>query len=166
MTTRTTERKRIRETKMRNIWKPMKIRLIITEPTISVWPGADDRKVPKAPTVLKYEDSSCTTFKWGYELDGSLEEKIEGIKLLLDLDQQRPLYAPTNIQAEIDKLGKSVLDVATDYIRAIYQHALKEIENAYIADYIKSNDKQYVLSVPAVWSEKAMMMTEQVGLVQ
>ncbi|KAH0562067.1 hypothetical protein GP486_003228 [Trichoglossum hirsutum] len=128
--------------------------------SITAWPGADDRKVPKAPTVIKYEGST-TTFKWGYELDQTLEEKIEGIKLLLDPDQPRPLYTSTNTHAEIAKLSKPVLEVATDYIRAIYQHALREIENAYLADYIKDYDKQYVLSVPAVWSDKAKDMTQR-----
>ena len=105
---------------------------------------------------MKY--SSKNSFKWGYELDRTIEDKIEGIKLLLDPKQERPLYDPTSAaatKAEIEKLGKPPIDVATDYIGAIYQHALKKIEGKVPKSYLEMLDKQFVLSVPAVWSEKA-----------
>ena len=58
--------------------------------TINEWPGAKGRSVPKAPSTIKYSDPR--TFKWGYELERTLEEKIEGIKLLLDPHHPTPLY--------------------------------------------------------------------------
>jgi hypothetical protein len=102
--------------------------------------------------------SSAKEFKWGYELDRTVEEKIVGIKLLLDPDQKRPLFDSTgasNTQAELQKLGKPPVDVASDYIGAIYRHAMKVIEGKSNKNYLDLLDKQFVLSVPAVWSEKA-----------
>jgi hypothetical protein len=131
--------------------------------TVDSWPGGDDRIVPKTSTVIKYEQGSKTAFKWGYELDQTLEEKIAGLKLLFDPGQPRPYFVPTNIEAEMAKLPKPVIEVATDYMRAIFQHALKEINSGYLdPDFVKNYDKQYLLTVPAVWSEKAKAMTLQV----
>ncbi len=128
---------------------------------MSEWPGAEGQNVVKAPTVVKYTDGSG--FKWGYELDQTLQEKIEGIKLLLDPEQPTPLYAPAvNTQAELAKLGKPAHEVATDYIRAIYNHAMKKIESKYLNGFISTLEKQFVLSVPAVWSDKAKDLTQRV----
>lgn len=58
------------------------------------------------------------------------------------------------------KLPKSVVEVAADYMRAIYQHAISEIEkDALDPDYINGFEKRYVLTVPAVWSDKSKDMT-------
>ncbi|KAI0125684.1 hypothetical protein BJ170DRAFT_684939 [Xylariales sp. AK1849] len=127
--------------------------------TVDSWPGGDDRIVPKTPTTLLYENGSKDKFQWGYQLDQTLEEKIVGLKLLLDPDQKRPYWIPTNVEAEMAKLPKDVLDVASDYIRVIFEHALKEIEKGYLPDFIRNFAKQYVLTVPAVWSDKAKDMT-------
>ena len=97
-------------------------------------------------------------FKWGYELDRVVEEKIVGIKLLLDPDQDRPFYDPsssTSTKVEIKKLSKAPIDIVSDYFKAIYQHALSKIASKVGKGYLDMLDKQFVLSVPAVWSDKA-----------
>ncbi|OCL00822.1 actin-like ATPase domain-containing protein [Cenococcum geophilum 1.58] len=122
---------------------------------IQEWPGSS-KTVPKSPTVLKY--TSKNNFKWGYELDRTVEEKIVGIKLLLDPQQKRPLFDTAGAaatKAEIAKLGKPPADIASDYIAAIYKHALKVISGKVPKAYLDMLDKYFVLSVPAVWSDKA-----------
>ncbi|KAL2003822.1 hypothetical protein VTN02DRAFT_2039 [Thermoascus thermophilus] len=128
---------------------------------ITSWPGADGRKVPKAPTIIRYDDSEKTDFQWGYQLDPTSADKIEGIKLLLDPEQPRPFYVPNGTEAEIDRLKNDVVKITSDDMRAIHQHALKEIDTAYLAGYIESYKKRYVISVPAVWSDKAKNLTLQ-----
>ena len=129
--------------------------------TITDWPGAKGRVVPKAPSTIKYSDP--VTFQWGYELDRTLEEKIEGVKLLLDPYQEKPLYVPpSNTEAELKKLGKPALDVAADYIGAICQHAMRKIEGKYPKNFLEMLEKQFVLSVPAIWSDKAKDATLKV----
>ena len=86
--------------------------------------------------------------------------KIEGVKLLLDPEQETPLYIPeTNTPAELKRVGKPVTDVVTDYITAMYKHALNRIETKVPADYLKMCQKKFVVTVPAVWSAKAMNAT-------
>jgi len=130
--------------------------------TINEWPGAKGRSSPKCPTLIKYDSSG--SFRWGHELDRTTKERIEGIKLLLDPDQPKPLYVPAiNTEAELKKLGKPAIAVATDYISAIFRHAIQKIETKYPKSYLDMLEKQYVLSVPAVWSDKAKDATLRVS---
>ena len=132
---------------------------------ITEWPGVPGANKPKVPTLIRYDNSPNKPFTWGYELENSLDvNKIVGIKLLLDPDHPKPLYVPqSNTKAELQRLGKSAVDVAADYIAAIYKHALSKIEAAWPEDYIKRLPKKFVLSVPAVWSDKAKDSTMQVS---
>lgn len=132
--------------------------------TVDSWPGAADRIVPKTPTELQYTPGSSDNFKWGYELAKSQQEKIIGLKLLLDPDQKRPYWIPYDPHAEIAKLPKPVVEVAADYMKAIFQHAITEIEKGYMPGFIDGFKKQYILTVPAVWSDTSKAMTQRVGL--
>ena len=129
---------------------------------ITEWPGGLNK--PKVPTIIRYEKNSPQTFAWGYELaHATIEGKIEGIKLLLDPDQLKPLYVPqSNTKAELKRLGKPPIDVAADYISALYNHALSKIEAAWPQDYLQMLQKKFVLTVPALWSDKAKDMTMRV----
>jgi hypothetical protein len=62
------------------------------------------------------------------------------------------------------KLGKAPVDIASDYISAIYDHALKIIAGKVPNGYLDILDKYFVLSVPAVWSDKAKDTTLRVCL--
>lgn len=84
--------------------------------------------------------------------------------MLLDPDQANPSYLP---MASMEKarlaLPKEPVDVAADFIGAIYKHALTIIEAAGVRDYFKYCSKDFVLTVPAVWSDKAMDLTLKVS---
>lgn len=130
---------------------------------VKEWPGAKGITYDKCPTLLKYEQDG--SIRWGFELDRATEGRIEAIKLLLDPEQPRPIYVPAvDTEAELKKLGKSPSTVATDYIRAIFEHATAKIESKYPQNYFQMLKKQYVLTVPAVWSEKAQDITLRVRL--
>jgi hypothetical protein len=129
---------------------------------VEKWPGNPKTRT-KTPTVLQYSDKS--TFKWGYELDRTVTEKIIGIKLLLDPDMKRPLFdtaGATETKAQLAKLGKPPVDIASDYISAIYKHAIEVISGTVPEGYLDLLDKRFVMSVPAVWSDKAKDTTERV----
>jgi hypothetical protein len=75
------------------------------------------------------------------------------VKLLLDPTQPTPLFVPQSQSTKkvLANLGKPPIDVATDYIGALYAHALAQIENAFFKDYVAMQQKKFVLTVPAVW---------------
>ncbi|KAI9768127.1 MAG: hypothetical protein M1839_004184 [Geoglossum umbratile] len=127
-----------------------------SDPTcITDWPGREGQGLGKVPTVMRYADDG--SFSWGYEIEQTSKEKLEGIKLLLDPDQSRQTYALSllNTTTSLRKLGKSAIDVAADYIDAIYKHAIANIEKTYPHEFIKGVQKEFVLSVPAIWSDRA-----------
>jgi hypothetical protein len=128
---------------------------------IQEWDGAPGRQPLKVPTILKYENQNI--FRWGYDCGQTTPGRIEGLKLLLDPQQPKPIYLPqANTKSELSKLGKPPIDVATDYISAIYLHAIRKIEGKNPKGYIDTLKKKFVLTVPAVWSDKAKDATLQV----
>ncbi|KAH7316965.1 putative hsp70 protein [Stachybotrys elegans] len=131
------------------------------------WPGAEGESVPKIPTRVCY-DTESNDFDWGASAN-QMGNTIAGVKLLLDPQQERPLYLPQgNLRQEISQLPKPPVHVAADFIGAIYQHALSEISKQVPAEYLAMCQKHFVLSVPAVWSDTAknatMEAAEQAGL--
>ncbi|KAI1374961.1 actin-like ATPase domain-containing protein [Hypoxylon crocopeplum] len=115
------------------------------------WPGLEGHRQPKVPTLISYDPEDPKKFKWGGQVSWR-SEAIQGVKLLLDPDQRRPVYLP---KSELKRLPKDPIDVAADFIGAIYSHALSKIQSAGVKDYFDFCQKQFVLSVPAVWSDKA-----------
>lgn len=134
---------------------------------VTDWPGTPGLKVPKTPTLIDYTAKGGKAFTWGSNVDTTSKGKLEGVKLLLDPDQPVPLYVPAmNTKKELQKLGKPPLDVASDYLEALYKHALGSINASYPKDFVDMQQKRFVLTVPAVWSDKAKDLTLKVYLIQ
>ena len=129
---------------------------------VNEWPVSKGITYEKCPNLLKYEPDG--SLRWGFELDRNTGGRIEAIKLLLDPNQPKPIYVPAvDITAELSRLGKAPTAVAADYISAIYKHATTFIESKYPKNYFHMLNKQYVMTVPAVWSEEAQDATLRVG---
>lgn len=105
--------------------------------------------------MISYDPKNKKSFTWGAQQHK--HTKIEGIKLLLDPDQDKPIYVPaTNTKAELAKLGKPPVEVAADYIRSIYEHAMERIATKVPENYLENDvQRKFVISVPAVWSDMA-----------
>ncbi|KAG6321238.1 hypothetical protein E4U44_005360 [Claviceps purpurea] len=126
------------------------------------WPDQGP-SAPKIPTIIEYTEKDSRGFRWGASVD-RLNGGIVGIKLLLDPTQERPLYLPTkNIDQELKSLPKKPFEVAADFIQAIYEHALQDIGRTIPKAYMDMCDKEFVLSVPAVWSDAAKNATLKVS---
>ncbi|OCL10017.1 actin-like ATPase domain-containing protein [Glonium stellatum] len=128
--------------------------------TVVNWPGIDgeSHNAPKIPTLINYNGKN---FAWGAAVN-PIADNIVGVKLLLDPSQEKPLYLPTsNIKNDLKKLPKAPVMVAADFIGAIYRHALQEISAQVPRSYMDLCQKQFVLSVPAVWSDAAKNSTLQ-----
>ena len=97
--------------------------------------------------------------RWGLEIDAS-EPRIECIKLFLDKVPKFPDYvSPTDTQAQLDKHGRSVEDVIADYLTKLLKHAEAEMRDTYYSALLAGTKRQYVLTVPAVWSDRAKDLT-------
>ncbi|KAF5701588.1 Hsp70 chaperone protein [Fusarium globosum] len=125
------------------------------------WPGLEGRKQPKVPTAILYDPEDSTKFKWGGQVNWR-DDHVRGVKLLLDPQQTRPSYLPSsNFKSEMKKLPKDVVDVAADFMGAMYNHVLEKIASRVPRDYLDLCQKDFVLSVPAVWSDMAKESTMQ-----
>jgi hypothetical protein len=114
--------------------------------------------------VICYDPDNKDSFTWGGMRHKT--DVVTGVKLLLDPEQPRPLYLPeSTAKSDLRKLGKPAVDVAADFIGAIYKHAMSKIEAKVPMDYLLMCQKQFVLSVPAVWSDRAKDTTLRVGVV-
>lgn len=123
--------------------------------------GLEGFRQPKVPTLVLYDDEDPSKFKWGGQVDWRTPA-IRGVKLLLDPDQPKPTYLPMSVKKDRKTLPKDPIAVAADFIGAIYKHALSVIESSTVQGYFKLCEKEFILSVPAVWSDKAKDLTLQV----
>ncbi|KAI0015425.1 hypothetical protein F4780DRAFT_787039 [Xylariomycetidae sp. FL0641] len=130
---------------------------------IDSWPHAEGLAEPKVPSTLCYGAHPPSTFEWGLPADIHLKDKIVALKLLLNPDQENHDLGSGDLKAERSKLPKPVVDVAADYLRAIHDHALKDISEAtsFDIEQIRKHTKRYVLTVPAIWSDRAKNATQQ-----
>ncbi|UKZ82707.1 hypothetical protein TrVFT333_010502 [Trichoderma virens FT-333] len=123
--------------------------------SIEYWPGSDGAGVPKIPTVIRYD--SPASFTWGAQVNRQ-DGGIVGVKLLLDPSQPRPKYLPEiNVEEELGKLPKPPVQVAADFIGAVYNHAMKEIGKK--SPRTMLNCAGRFTSLPAVWSDAAKNST-------
>lgn len=116
----------------------------------------------KVPTICSYDGKNI---KWGYQTDQSIhpgkeQRLIQGVKLLLD-ESQEFRYAPAAKSQEIIKdLKKTPMEVAGDYLGKLVAHAQDVLKRRF-STALQTMDLEYVLTVPAVWSDKAKDLTLQ-----
>ncbi len=128
----------------------------------SVGLDASKRSLLKVPTIVSYDPLDSDKFTWGSQSHKYTE--IEGMNLLLDHHSEVPLWLPAaRTETELQKLGKLPVDVVTDYLKALWNHALGIIQSKVPAEYLESCQKIFVLSVPAVCSDKAKDLTIRVS---
>ncbi|KAK1835325.1 hypothetical protein QBC39DRAFT_274984 [Podospora conica] len=127
---------------------------------ITNWPGAEGQAVPKIPTVISYSDYG-RSFKWGASVNQTQDDAVS-VKLLLDPSQEQPSYLPAaNHKRAMKNLPKPPVEIAADFMGAIYQHALSEISKTVPKAYFESCAREFVVSVPAIWSDKAKDATRK-----
>ncbi|QPG97248.1 hypothetical protein C2857_006028 [Epichloe festucae Fl1] len=123
------------------------------------WPDNRGVTAPKIPTLVSYSKDNLEDWKWGASAEKDLEV-IVGIKLLLDPSQQRPAYLPSgNMNLDVATLPKSPTEIASDFMKGIYKHALAEISKTTPKAYVDICTKKFVVTVPAVWSDAAKHAT-------
>ncbi|KAK5195203.1 hypothetical protein LTR96_002795 [Exophiala xenobiotica] len=133
-----------------------------TRTIIKDWPGGTGND-DKVPTILQYESSTFSDGrKWGFEVErDSQKPTYEMFKLGLDPKREKetslarnyPSFVrlPTN-SADVEKL---VVDYLTA-LRENFEIQLADLPNSLD---LQSIPKQYIITVPAMWSEPAQDKT-------
>ncbi|KAJ6066964.1 actin-like ATPase domain-containing protein [Penicillium canescens] len=104
----------------------------------------------KVPSIISYEKEVS---KWGYQV-GPLCEVIRGSKLLLDESQGKE-YAPSLAsKALLAQYGKDAVQASGEYLGHLVLHVRDTLQRRF-GDAANSMELKFVLTVPAVWSDKA-----------
>lgn len=97
--------------------------------------------------------------RYGYELQPD-ESRIKYIKLFLDRTQDYSKMAQVhNTPEELFKYGRYIEDAVTDFLAKIYERTRTALIQRYRRSVVMTAPIQYVLTVPAVWSDYAKEAT-------
>jgi|SRR5579859_882604 len=134
------------------------------------FPNPDPHYPDKIRTVLAYsEDGEVAA--WGGTVKPSHKTQIAFFKLGLQ-DSIGDFYKSATSEMEGFLKGpgyrharlpsKSALDFAADYLKAIVNHVLNvSLPKHFSKDFMTEQSIGYVITVPAIWSDKAKNLTRQ-----
>jgi len=109
----------------------------------------------KSPTAISYPGPGGLAPAWGYEIPLDVKP-IQWFKLLLldDADLQDHLRDARQLQEARQALtsaGRSAVEVVADYLRCLWAHVLRSVENGTSANFVKNSPFRIVITVPAIW---------------
>ena len=105
----------------------------------------------KVPSEMRY---TPTGLKWGFQADEVLAKgtKIQYMKLLLEPSQKKIGQGRdqlAQVRLELPP-GKLPVDVVSDYLKCLKDHALDVLSNTYGPNVWESTPIEYYLVIPAV----------------
>ncbi|THY31437.1 actin-like ATPase domain-containing protein [Aureobasidium pullulans] len=147
---------------------------------IKTWPGGNGITSDKVPTEIAYETAELPTttntaitpeqggaratvqkIKWGFQFKPE-EPRLKCIKLFLDRNQKLPHFvSPLDTAAHLRQCDRTVMDAVSDYLGQIYTHTMETLNRRYGESFMAMTKVEFVLTVPAVWSDSAKNATLQ-----
>lgn len=113
------------------------------------------------PTTLAYQENRTL---WGYQTASLPPDTVfHGFKLLLDSTQHDQYQPAIRSQSLLKKYDKTAVDVAGDYLKCLVAHS-KTVLQRRLGAAFECMELHYVLTVPAVWSDKAKDATRVAGV--
>ena len=139
---------------------------------IKTWPGGNGITSDKVPTEISYDVKETTvdhvddakvqaSIKWGFQFKPE-ESRLRCVKLFLDRNQKLPHFvSPLETAAQLRKCNRTVMDAVSDYLTKIYEHTMETLTRRYGESFMNSTEVDFILTVPAVWSDAAKNATLQ-----
>jgi len=131
---------------------------------ITDWPNPqnDLASSEKVPTTISYKNGKPST--WGYNVE-TKEQTFRWFKLLLDpkhkfRGEAEPIQTSNRL---LGTLNKTAEDVASDYLKLIWEYTKQDIKNLKGDDWDSIYELRAVLTVPAIWSPAAKDRTLRVA---
>ena len=138
------------------------------------WPNAHNYYSEKVPTTLAYQDGHVIA--WGGKVKPSHAVKISHFKLGLQQDIRQHYLpnesSPTVLSSPDGFLddsnwrhsslpGKKPVDFGADYLKEVLNFLGKEVLPKHFGEAFLANQHiKYVLTVPAIWTDKAINLTK------
>ncbi|KAI1773096.1 hypothetical protein F4818DRAFT_453039 [Hypoxylon cercidicola] len=126
---------------------------------IDDWPSSrsnlEGRYSPKAPTLLRYLNDSQV--EWGYQIarDVQPQEVLSLFKLALYPNRFKGAIEDLGIPRNFENVDKNI----TDYLSGLYEHFLRTIKVKIGQAVFESTPVNFIVTVPAIWSEVARQRT-------
>ncbi|KAI5807165.1 hypothetical protein EDC01DRAFT_781954 [Geopyxis carbonaria] len=121
---------------------------------IGAWPSAGSRTHHSAPSEISYPPGSTSSYTWGYDIAPNAR-RLKWFKLLLetadDADSSSTPLPP----------GMTPTDVTRDFLNALYRHTIETLWRQNGDAVMAGTKVDFVLTVPAVWSEAAKSRTRR-----
>jgi len=147
---------------------------------IKTWPSGNGITSDKVPTEIAYDHAPAAEvspispedggakevakpvgIRWGFQFKPE-ETRLRCIKLFLDRNQRLPHFvSPLETAAQLRKCERTVMDAVSDYLTKIYEHTMETLNRRYGESFVNSTPVEFVLTVPAVWSDAAKNATLQ-----
>ena len=146
--------------------------------TISVvktWPNQTNFFTEKTPTALAYTQEPPT---WGWSVKATDDPRVEFFKL--GLEEDAALHYSARSRNSETVLGgyladpnwthpklpeKRAIHYATDYLSRLNHHLSTQVfVNRFGANFLQNQQLSYVITVPAIWSDKAKELTRKAAV--
>jgi molecular chaperone DnaK (HSP70) len=149
---------------------------------VTVWPISkttrEGESSDKVPTKLRYSDGNDNP-EWGFSIpmNAPSEEVVEWFKLLVlttcaaciprlhvnsfsDLDPSLQSMG-TAVTSAATRGGRNVDKLVTDYLSALGDHLMYTLREKLGEGVVKNTTLEFVVTVPAIWSDLAKDKTKQ-----
>jgi Hsp70 protein len=134
-----------------------------TQTTIVQWPDGGDALEgatnDKVPTELCYNGSEC---KWGFEIPEG-RQRYQWFKLELDPKKTKETSYLSRAYPDPNALplsfAKSAEVLSVDYLTKLREHVVRILKTKLGDGVVESTTIEYVITVPAIWSEAAKYRT-------
>ncbi|KAL5608920.1 hypothetical protein FOVSG1_003601 [Fusarium oxysporum f. sp. vasinfectum] len=128
---------------------------------ITQWPVSSANKEgqssDKVPTRIRYNGDKI---EWGFSVpvNAPQREVVDWFKLDLDPSTQAVGYNPSTEGA---RSGRNVDELVTDFISQLVDHLMYTLREKLGSGLVDSTPLQFVITVPAIWSDSAKEKTKK-----
>ncbi|KAJ4416814.1 hypothetical protein N0V82_006543 [Gnomoniopsis sp. IMI 355080] len=134
---------------------------------IQDWPNpiANNANSDKVPSKISYQEDGQVK-NWGYEVKTN-DDHFHWMKVLLEPDSEKTKATEAIKQCNtlLEKLNKTLDNVVSDYLRAIWIYTKEDIRKRVDEDdWETTYTIRVVLTVPAVWSQTAKYRTHKAAI--
>jgi hypothetical protein len=140
--------------------------------TIKEWPNRRGATTEKTPTILAYKDGAPGN--WGGRIERKDSPQFTHFKLGLQERVERMYtkshFVPSGYLTNHDWRhpllpDKRALDITTDYLNCVIRYLLTDqLSRRFGEAFLQNQQISYIITVPAVWSEKAKDLTRQAAV--
>ncbi|TVY51455.1 Heat shock 70 kDa protein 12A [Lachnellula cervina] len=135
--------------------------------TLNDW-GEAGGEGEKVPTTLKYDLGQFSPPRFGFNIDGDEDGKIEWFKLGLypnveetSLAKKYPIKTPKMSDSECKRH-------VVNYLTALREHTDTYLKDRFGDAFWRSTPREYIITVPAIWQDKSkdttLVCAEKAGM--